>query len=126
MPFPNPDTQFKPGQSGNPKGLPKGTLHISTHIQNMLNDDEFSMWLSDARDGFKEYKGAPLKAIIMTAIKLAASTTKEGAAAREWLAKYGYGQKFEVEHTGDIATRQLTQEELDARINEYLTRKPSA
>lgn len=123
MPFPNPDTQFKPGESGNPAGKPKGSLHLSTHIQNMLNDEEFTTWLSDARDGFKEYKGAPLKAIIKTAMIQAMSSSKEGAAAREWLAKYGYGQKFELEHTGDVMTKQLSQEELDARIAEYLKRK---
>lgn len=123
MPFPNPDTQFKPGESGNPAGKPKGSLHLSTHIQNMLNDEEFTTWLSDARDGFKEYKGAPLKAIIKTAMIQAMNNSKEGAAAREWLAKYGYGQKFELEHTGDVMTKQLSQEELDARIAEYLKRK---
>lgn len=30
MPFPNDDTKFKPGQSGNPSGKPKGTIHIKT------------------------------------------------------------------------------------------------
>lgn len=104
MPFPNKDTQFKPGESGNPAGKPKGSLHLSTHIQNMLNDDEFTMWLTDTRDGFREYKGAPIKAIIQTALIQAASKGKDGAAAREWLAKYGYGQKFEVEHSGEIET----------------------
>lgn len=29
MPFPNPDTQFKPGQSGNPKGRAEGSLSIT-------------------------------------------------------------------------------------------------
>lgn len=100
----NPDTMFKPGESGNPSGKPKGALHLSTHIQNMLNDDEFTMWLTDARDGFKEYKGAPIKAIIQTALIQAAGKGKDGAAAREWLAKYGYGQKFELEHSGEILT----------------------
>jgi hypothetical protein len=99
----NPETQFKPGDDPRRGSKPKGSVHLSTHIQNMLNDEEFTMWLSDPREGFVEYKGAPMKAIIMTAVKLAAEKGKEGAAAREWLAKYGYGQKFEVEHSGEIA-----------------------
>ncbi len=89
--FPNPDTQFKPGVSGNPKGKPKGAKHLSTHIQEMLNDEGFTMWLQDAREGYKEYKGAPMKAIIKTALIRAATGEKE---SREWLAKYGYGQKL--------------------------------
>lgn len=95
---------FKEGYDERRGSKPKGAIHLSTHIQNMLNDDEFTMWLTDPRDGFKEYKGAPIKAIIQTALIQAASKGKDGAAAREWLAKYGYGQKFEVEHSGEIDT----------------------
>lgn len=91
MPFPNEDTQFKPGQSGNPAGKPKGAKHLSTHIQEMLNDDDFVMLLPDPREGYKENKGAPLKAIIKVAVIRAAQGEKE---SREWLAKYGYGAKL--------------------------------
>lgn len=31
--FPNPETQFKPGQSGNPAGKPKGTRDRSTFLR---------------------------------------------------------------------------------------------
>lgn len=95
---------FKQGYDERRGSKPKGSIHLSTHIQNMLNDPEFSMWLSDPREGFVEYKGAPMKAIINTAIKLAADKGKEAASARDWLAKYGYGQKFEIEHSGEIET----------------------
>ena len=89
--FPNKDTQFQPGVSGNPKGKPKGAKHLSTHIQEMLNDENFSTYLTDARDGWKEYRGAPIKAIVKTAmIKAIQGDTK----AADWLAKYGYGQKL--------------------------------
>jgi hypothetical protein len=117
--MPNPEnlTPWKPGQSGNPAGAKKGAKHISTHIREMLNDEEFTMWLSDPRDGFKEYKGAPMKAIIKTALIKAAAGEKD---AREWIAKYGYGQKLEVEHSGAIETKTLTDEELNARIRDYL------
>ncbi|MCE7073681.1 DUF5681 domain-containing protein [Dyadobacter sp. CY327] len=36
MTFPNPDTQFQPGESGNPKGKPKGTLNRSTIVRRWL------------------------------------------------------------------------------------------
>lgn len=91
MPFPNEDTQFKPGQSGNPAGKPKGYKHISTWIQDMLNDENFTMLLSDRIAGFKEHKGAPLEAIVKVAVIRAAEGEKE---SREWLAKYGYGTKL--------------------------------
>lgn len=115
--------KFQPGESGNPKGNYKGTPHISTQIQSMLNDPEFEMYLSDPREGFVLYKGAPIRAIINTTVKIAADKGKEAPAAREWLAKYGYGQKLEIEHSGEIATKSLSQEELDTRIREYLDRK---
>lgn len=93
--------KFQPGESGNPAGKPKGALHLSTHIQNMLNDPEFEMYLEDKVAGFKLFKGAPINAIVKTATIKAAAGEKE---SREWLAKYGYGQKFEIEHSGEIET----------------------
>lgn len=93
MPFPNKDTQWKPGESGNPDGKPKGALHLSTHIQNLLNDEKFEAMLADPREGWKTYKGAPVKAILKAlAIKAMAGDVK----AFDALAKYGYGQKLEL------------------------------
>lgn len=89
----NPDTQFKPGQSGNPSGPKPGYKHISTHIQNMLNEEVF--------DPETQLKRVPLEVIIKTALIKAEAGDKD---SREWLAKYGYGQKFEFEHSGEIAT----------------------
>ena len=34
--FPNKDTQFEPGQSGNPAGRPKGVINITTRIKQIL------------------------------------------------------------------------------------------
>lgn len=89
--------QFKPGQSGNPKGKPKGTKHISTWIQEMLNDEEFETVLIDAKKGAVEYKGAPLKAIIRTAMHKSIHDPKTGQQWAEWLAKHGYGNRTILE-----------------------------
>jgi hypothetical protein len=39
MPFPNRETQFKPGQSGNPGGRPKG-VSLTSLIRGLLVKDE--------------------------------------------------------------------------------------
>ena len=116
-------TPWKPGQSGNPACKPKGTKHLSTHIQELLNDEEFETMLSDPREGWKTYKGAPVKAIVkVMSIKAMQGDVK----AFDALAKYGYGQKLEVEHSGEINTpKQLTDEELDERIKQYTERHKS-
>lgn len=121
MPFPNKDTQFQPGRSGNPKGKPKGAKHISTWIQEMLNDEEFQTLLSDPRDGWKEYKGAPLRAIIKTmSIKAMQGDVK----AFDALAKHGYSQNIKIEHSGRLeTTRDLSDEELNQKIEEHLARR---
>lgn len=88
--FPNKDTQFKPGQSGNPKGPKPGYKHISTHIQEMLNDPDFELKLKTG----EILKGAPLTAIIKTAV---AKSISGDTRAMEWLAKHGYGDKLVLE-----------------------------
>lgn len=83
----------KKGEVRNPKGKPKGTKHLSTWIQEMMNDEDFEVYLQHPTKGYEEFKGAPVKAIIKTAIMKAASND---ASAREWLAKHGYGQTINL------------------------------
>lgn len=102
-------TQFKPGQSGNPAGKPKGRRNLSTVIQEMLNDEKFIERLSDKlQDEVKkadpEFQGTPMKAIITTAMIEAFNPNnphKARHAARDWLAKYGYGTKIDVTSDGE-------------------------
>jgi hypothetical protein len=122
MPFQPGNTvgkQWKPGESGNPEGKPKGTIHLSTHIQNLLNDDNFELYLEDRLDGWKKFDGPPVKAIVQVALKKAAAGDTKWA---EWLAKYGYGQKFEVEHSGEIETG-THNEVLNAEFAEFMKKK---
>lgn len=83
----------KKGEVRNPKGKPKGTKHLSTWIQDLSADENFTQWMTQPGTAAYEYKGAPIKAIVMSAIKLAIAGD---ASAREWLAKYGWGSKLEV------------------------------
>ncbi|AZZ51417.1 hypothetical protein C1I64_04745 [Rathayibacter festucae DSM 15932] len=87
-------TQFKPGVSGNPAGRPKGSISLSQRIQQMLNDEDFEALLPDPERGFKEFRGAPAIAIIKAAIIRAATGDLKAA---DWLAKYGYGTKIDMD-----------------------------
>lgn len=69
---------------------PKGSIHLSTRIQRMLDDDEFTTELV-AKGGKRiAFKGNPAEAIIKTAILKAMSGDTKWA---EWLAKHGFGTK---------------------------------
>ena len=92
MAYRNPpeERQFQPGQSGNPSGRPKGSLNLSSWIQKLLNDEEFEVLLSDKT----KFKGAPIEAIVSTAITKAIEGDIKWA---EWLARYGYGNHINIE-----------------------------
>lgn len=79
---------LKPFTKNDPRRInkPKGTIHLSTHIQNLLNDEEFT--LENFLFNGKQYKGAPIKAIITVGIMNALQGDQKWA---EWLAKHGYG-----------------------------------
>lgn len=84
---------WKPGQSGNPNGKPKGTKHLSTRIQNILQDESFEQKLSDGT----VLKGAPVEAILRVLIVRAAEGDLR---AFDLLGKYGYGNKLDVTSEG--------------------------
>ena len=91
---------WKTGQSGNIKGKPKGTVHLSTRIRKLLDDESFEANILDAKTGIRVYKGAPIDAIIMIAITKAVNGDDK---AREWLAKYGWGKPTEEDiDKGDV------------------------
>lgn len=86
-------TQFKPGQSGNPSGPKPGFKHINTWVQELLNDPEFEARIMDGYD-IKEYKGAPLVAIIQAQIKKAIQGDTK---AYDSLIRSGWAQKTETD-----------------------------
>lgn len=86
------ETKWKPGQSGNPSGPKPGYKHISTWIQELLNDEEFEYTAIAGTGGNRlTFKGAPLKAIVGVAVHKAIGGDPKWA---EWLAKHGYGTKL--------------------------------
>lgn len=118
MPFPNKSTQFQPGQSGNPAGKAKGTKHLSTWIQDLLTDEKFTV--ENAGFSGQTYRGAPIKAIIMVAINNSLQGDNKWA---EWLGKYGYGTKQEVDLTSNGETLGATDPALAANFAEYIKKK---
>lgn len=109
-------TQFKPGQSGNPAGKPKGTKHINTWIQELLEDESFETVVTDAKKGIVEYKGAPVKAILMAQMHLALHSRDEAVRikATDLLLKHGWTQKSEVANTHRMVQPLMSLEETNA------------
>lgn len=68
----------------------KGSKHLSTHIQEMLNSPDFELKLKDG----SLLKERPIEAIIKTAVAKSISGDNRWA---EWLAKHGYGEKLQLE-----------------------------
>ena len=99
MPFPNPDTQFKPGESGNPDGLPKGTKHLKTLIQEIGNNIDWDKTTLKDKERMKQlYGNNGWKALSYVAFtKGLAGDSK----AMEWLSKNGYGTNIDVTTGGD-------------------------
>lgn len=108
---------WKPGESGNPRGLPKGTVHLSTWIQNLMHDESFEAILQYNKTTAVKYKGAPIKAIIVVAMMRAVGGDERWA---DWLAKNGYGNKLIIgtEDPAEAVLRKmglLKEEAIDAR-----------
>lgn len=91
-------TRFKPGQSGNPDGKPKGTKHINSWIQELLEDEDFEADLIDSKKGLVEFKGAPIKAIILAQRHKAVNGDQK---AVDLLLKYGWPAKNETDLTSN-------------------------
>ncbi len=86
-----PPTHEEAVERGRKGGLAKaGSKHLSTHIQEMLNDESFELKLKDGT----LLKERPIDAIIKTAVAKSISGDNRWA---EWLAKHGYGDKLVVE-----------------------------
>jgi hypothetical protein len=117
---------FKKGQSGNPKGLPKGTPHLSTIIKELADNMDWSKTTLKNKDELaKTYGKNGFKAMVYVALtKAMAGDTK----AMEWLAKYGYGQKIDItSNENDLFNmNELVIKVVKAREDDTDTTKPEA
>lgn len=68
----------------------------------MLNDEKFEARILDSKIGIKEFKGAPLRAIIEVATIKAINGDKQWA---DWLANNGWKQQIDLTTNGkDLPT----------------------
>lgn len=98
--------KFKPGQSGNPNGRPKGAKSLATIIRELERDDFDWKHVPIKNKDAVAAMGSPFKAIVMVAVGQAVSGDK---AAREWLRKAGYGDKLDVTSDGEKLNVALVQ-----------------
>ena len=85
---------FKSGDDPRRGVKKKGSIHLSTRIKNMLEDDNFEQRLKDGT----VLKGQPIEAILKVAIAKARSGDIRFL---EWLAKYGWGSKLDITSDGE-------------------------
>lgn len=108
----NPDqsglTPWKPGQSGNPNGKPKGSKSLASIIRE-LEDEEFDWNRIPIKDREKMQAlaaefgpvGSPFRVMIYRALMDAVlGKGAEKSSAREFLRKAGYGDKLDITTKG--------------------------
>lgn len=98
------DTQFKEGQSGNPKGRPKGRKSLSTIIRDIgeqqIDWKKIPVTAKSAEQLKSQFgDSTPFEAIVLAAFKEALTGY---IPAMEWLRRAGYGDKLNVEGTASI------------------------
>lgn len=89
------------GDIRNPKGKPKGTIHINTIVQELMLDPKFNAWIHDPKEGYKKLEGIPAKAIVKAQmLKALQGDTK----AYDSLVKSGWAAKAELDLTSNGET----------------------
>lgn len=84
---------FKPGESGNPNGRPKGSKSLATIIRELENEDFDWSKVPIKNQEAAKTMGSPFKAIVLVALGQAMGGDRH---AREWLRKAGYGDKLDI------------------------------
>jgi hypothetical protein len=91
---------YKPGQSGNPAGRPKGTRSWSTVIQNLLDDPDMAEALLQKKPGWwDKLPNKNMSHVIAMAMMAKAASGDHKAAT--WLTKSGFGDKVDVTSGGE-------------------------
>lgn len=109
---------FKPGYDERRGSKPKGSKHINTYIQELMVDPNFEARILDPKLGIKEYKGAPIHAVLQVVLTKAVNGDQKMI---DMLFKYGWAQKQEIDQTisGQLDTSPANPE-MVAKFTEFL------
>lgn len=115
-PVPPPEeTRWKPGQSGNPDGKPKGSKHLSTLIREIGENVDWSKTTLKNKDQLKEkYGNNGWKAIVYVAITKAMAGDPQ---AMKWLAENGFGKHLDITSGGEKLPTVIIGEQYAAKPN---------
>lgn len=96
---------WKPGESGNPKGKPKGTLNLSTVVKDLMADPKLmDKIIKKKPDWWPKVKNK--RAADITTIAMIASATGGDHRAYNALRKAGWGDKLDL-RSGDRPIKQV-------------------
>ena len=98
------DTQFKPGQSGNPKGKPKGTISITSKVKELLQK------MAKTQSGEEKER---LETLVINILYMAINERNEAMIKLIWNYVDGL-PKQAVELSGEITKTEVSDEELKA------------
>lgn len=76
----------------------KGSKHITTWVQEIIEDPNFEAWITNPKTGVELFKGVPLQAMIRAQLTKAINGDTK---AYDSLVKSGYVPKTEVENSGE-------------------------
>lgn len=84
---------FKKGQSGNPKGRPKGVKNLSTVVQQILADEELVDKIVKTKPSYWKDLPAP-NAANAIAVAMTIAAMQGDIRAADWVRKTGFGDKL--------------------------------
>ena len=96
------DTQFKPGQSGNPKGKPKGTISITSKVKELLQK------MAKTQSGEEKER---LETLVINILYMAINERNEAMIKLIWNYVDGL-PKQSLELSGEIAKANVSDKEL--------------
>lgn len=114
------NTQFQPGQSGNPAGKPKGRRSLSTIIRDMLEEEmNWDLLPNDFKsEEFRQKYGgrSAWEALVYTAY---ARSMAGDVKAMQWLSRSGYGDRMTIENEqGFFSTNKLEIEIVESKATD--------